>query len=252
MSGLVGKIASLFPRGTRAQVRHLHFGLTGKRPRWHYEVNERDEFFRKAMRMLQFNGITGDYAEFGCHGCMTFGLAFKWASHFGTPRHQWAFDSFEGLPPPVGDEDAHPFWVEGEYSTSLEDFKKECRRLGMAEADYSVVPGFYEDTLDRKTYQGPLPEDIAFAYVDCDLLSSTTSVLNFLMPRLKHGMIIAFDDYFCYSPDTISGERAAMLKAFATETRFELQPYQPYGWHGMSFIVDDQNKLDLYRKAGGK
>ena len=48
------------------------------------------------------------------------------------------------------------------------------------------------------------------AYIDCNLYSSTVTVLEFLAPRLKHGMIVAFDDYFCWSPTQVSGERFAL------------------------------------------
>jgi hypothetical protein len=33
------------------------------------------KFFKYAFKTIQYNGIDGDYAEFGCHGGMTFNLA---------------------------------------------------------------------------------------------------------------------------------------------------------------------------------
>ena len=66
------------------------------------------------------------------------------------------------------------------------------------------------------------PANIALAFIDCDMYSSTRSVLGFLMPRLKHGMIIAFDDYFCWirRPQP-SGERRAMLDFFGDHAAVE-------------------------------
>jgi hypothetical protein len=85
------------------------------------------------------------------------------------------------------------------------------------------------------------PINIALAYIDCDLYSSTKVVLQFLMPRLKHGMIIAFDDYFCWSTTQISGERMAMIESFSNNSQWELVPYIPFGWHGQSFVVEDKS-----------
>lgn len=36
----------------------------------------RQQFFYNAFRALSFNGIDGDYAEFGCWGGLTFSMAY--------------------------------------------------------------------------------------------------------------------------------------------------------------------------------
>jgi hypothetical protein len=59
---------------------------------------------------------------------------------------------------------------------------------------------------------------------------------------MKHGMIIAFDDYFCFSNTAISGERRALLEFTEKEARFNFLPFVQFGWSGMSFIVED-NKI---------
>jgi hypothetical protein len=120
----------------------------------------------------------------------------------------WAFDSFSGLPPQVLPEDEHPIWVRGTMSIEVDEFEKICKESGIPLAHYSVVPGFYENTLSAP-HTADLPSDICLAYIDCDLYSSTKAVLEFLLPRLKHGMIIAFDDYYCWSATQVSGERKA-------------------------------------------
>ena len=102
---------------------------------------------------------------------------------------------------------------------------------------YNLVPGFYNKTLINNSNQ--LPDDIALAYIDCDLYSSTKDVLNFLEPRLKHGMIIAFDDYFMYSDKQLSGNRKAMLECFNNNKKFQLTQYLQFGSVGQSFIVED-------------
>jgi hypothetical protein len=209
-----------------------------------HEVAHRREFMRRAFAAQVFNGIGGDYAEFGCWGGMTFGLAFEESRRRGVRPTLWAFDSFEGLPPQAGPDDEHPVWQAGTLSTSLDEFRAICARNGLAPSDYRVVPGYYDDTIGSSArYEGPLPTDIAIAYVDCDLHSSTTTVLHFLGQRMKHGMIIAFDDYFCYSPTAVAGERKAMLEFLARDRLFDFLPYVQFGWHGMSFVVEDRALL---------
>jgi hypothetical protein len=192
--------------------------------------------------MLAFNGITGDYAEFGCASATTFGLSHSAMRFAYSPRHLWAFDSFQGLPAPTGEFDDHPVWTAGNMAFSLEEFLRACDDQDISGASYTTVPGFYEDTIAQgaASYKGPLPTDIALAYVDCDLYSSTRTVLEFLSSRLKHGMVVAFDDYFCYSKNTIAGERLALLEFESANAKFRFTSYQPFGCAGMSFVVEDQ------------
>ncbi|MDQ0321097.1 hypothetical protein QO002_003235 [Pararhizobium capsulatum DSM 1112] len=209
------------------------------------ERRGRSEFFQKAFRGLQFNGISGGYAEFGCCGAMTFSLAFQAARQNGHSAHFWAFDSFQGLPPQAGSEDSHPMWVEGDMSMSLDDFRAVCRSAGMTERDFTTVKGFYGDTLKATAMSAPgRPDQLSLVYIDCDLYSSTIDVLRFIAPRLRHGMVIAFDDYFCTSEDTISGERLALLEFIEEMRDFSFLPYLPIGWHGMSFVVESRRLLE--------
>lgn len=202
------------------------------------------DFMRRAFRAIAFNGIAGDYAEFGCCGGQTFGMAFHSANLTGFKGKMWAFDSFEGLPPPVDAKDAHPVWIEGDMAISLDDFHKVAKSHGISQSRYETVKGFYNISLaDTDPSRIDRPSDIAFAYIDCDLYSSTMDVLAFLQPRLKHGMILAFDDYYCWSPTAVSGERAACHEVFNHHPKFRLLPYMPIGWAGMSFVVEDSALL---------
>ena len=42
------------------------------------------------MHLLEFNGIDGDYVEFGCDGAQTFRLAHRFSRDLETHRHLWA------------------------------------------------------------------------------------------------------------------------------------------------------------------
>ncbi len=203
-----------------------------------------ESFFRSVFRAISFNGIEGDYVEFGCCGGQTFGMAYQAAQRTGFKGQMWAFDSFEGLPPAVGQMDEHPVWIEGDMSISLEDFRKAIKTYGIKDGEYHTVKGFYNQSLaDVDPGREDRPGKIAIAYIDCDLYSSTMDVLRFLYPRLRHGMILAFDDYYCWSQTAVSGERAASHQVFCEHPKFRLLPYMPIGWAGMSFIVEDRGLL---------
>ena len=130
-------------------------------------------------------------------------------------------------------------------ATSLDEFHATCASNGIPSDTYSVVPGFYDQTLTGLSPEDA-PKNIALAYVDCDLYSSSKTVLQFLIPRLKHGMIIAFDDYFCFSASQISGERKAMLEFLANDGRWALLPYMQFGWHGNSFVIEEKRIVDQH------
>lgn len=238
--GVIGRLAKVvLPWKYHYTAEHMYLYLRGSVE--FYERPERGQFIRKAFRMLSFNGIPGDYVEFGCCGGGTFRQAFSESRRHGFNCQLWAFDSFEGLPAQSLVEDRHPRWQRGDMKTSLETFHAICENHGMARHEYSVVPGFYDETIGAsKQYAGPLPAEIAFAYIDCDLYSSTKTVMDFLGPRLKHGTLIALDDYFCYDQHELSGERRASLEFLTNHPNLHFSPYLPFGWHGMSFIVEDR------------
>ena len=199
------------------------------------------QFFWNAFKAIQFNGIAGDYVEFGCHGATTFTLAFDEICRRQLKSRMWACDSFQGLPAQCVAEDAHPKWQEGSMDTRLHEFVELCTRHGIPRDRYEIIPGFYNQSLANMPADHG-PQRICLAYVDCDLYSSTRSVLAFLKPRISHGMILAFDDYFCWSQSQIAGERRAMLECFDDE-RWSLLPFVQYGWAGKSFVVEDRRLL---------
>jgi O-methyltransferase len=206
-------------------------------PSWREEAC-RHEFFYNAFQALSYNGIDGDYAEFGC-GWTTFALAYHESRRHQHQAKLWAFDSFRGLPAARDERDQHPSWREGIMATSLDAFHGICASSGIPREAYKVVPGYFEQSLTALSPHDE-PRNIALAYLDCDLYSSTKTVLQFLEPRLKHGMIVAFDDYFCWSASQIAGQRRALLELLARQSRWALVPLFPIGWHGNSFVVEDR------------
>jgi O-methyltransferase len=195
-------------------------------------------FFWDAFTAVDVNGISGDYVEFGSWGCNTLRHAFHACEQFGATRHLWAFDSFEGLPPSDEPLDEHPALVPGFGQGGVEAFHATCAGFAVPRHAYTAVEGYYEDTLpplgtDRE------PRDIAIAYVDCNLYSSTVAVFEFLAPRLKPGMIVGFDDYFLWNRDSgVSGEREALHEFLDAHPQWHFHRFKDIHWGGVAFVVE--------------
>jgi hypothetical protein len=91
----------------------------------------------------------------------------------------YGFDSFAGLP-----EDWRPGFPKGAFAHPLPPVRP----------NVELVVGLFEETLPRfvATHPGPA----AFIHVDCDLYSSTRTVLAHCEPKIRPGTIIVFDEYF--------------------------------------------------------
>jgi hypothetical protein len=211
-------------------------------------------FFWDAFTALKVNGISGDYVEFGSWGGQTLRLAHEalqgWGD-LGTPRHLWAFDSFQGLPQPEDPRDVHPGWTfGGDGPGGIENFYKDCDGHGVPRDAYTAIEGYYADSLPPLGDDQP-PTDIALALLDCNLYSSTVTALEVLAPRLKHGMILAVDDYYLWSSTEVSGERAALREFEATHPQWHLHRYRDIAYGGVAFVVESTAALPPNRPAGG-
>ncbi|MDQ3185012.1 MAG: class I SAM-dependent methyltransferase [Pseudomonadota bacterium] len=118
---------------------------------------------------------------------LEFGVASGRSINFiaaNTEAVVYGFDSFQGLP-----EDWRPGVGKGAFRKPAE-WRPEVR------ANVELNVGWFEDTLPD--FLADHHGDIAFLHVDCDLYSSTTTVLSLLADRLKPGSVIVFDEYFSY------------------------------------------------------
>ena len=211
------------------------------------------DFFWDAFVALRFNGISGDYVEFGSSGAKSLSAAYHVLADIGTPLRLWAFDSFEGLPAAASEHDEHPVWGAGGQFASwsgrppegvdpveagLAQFHADCASFGVPREAYTAVPGWFEDSLGALGATGE-PDDIALAYIDCNMHSSTVTVLEFLEPRLKHGMILAFDDYHMWTSSDVSGQRRALHEFAAAHSEWRFMPFKEVHWGATSFVVEN-------------
>ncbi|MEE9384237.1 MAG: class I SAM-dependent methyltransferase [Nannocystaceae bacterium] len=116
------------------------------------------------------------------------GLVLEFGVRFGTSIRMIAelagqdthgFDSFEGLPEAWGEAD------QGEYSTG--------GRVPEVPDNVTLHPGWFDATLPVFLRDHPGP--VWFVNVDCDIYSSTKTVLELLGPQIGPGTVLIFDEY---------------------------------------------------------
>lgn len=133
----------------------------------------------RAAMLANENAVSNVWAEFGVeHGRSAYFL-----SHYLPADGKfYLFDSFEGLP-----ED----WVRSaEHTAPKEGFA--CVQPTFQDERLIVVPGWFEDTLplDMGT--------LGLIHIDCDLYSSTKTVLERCDHQIVPGTTILFDELWGY------------------------------------------------------
>ncbi len=96
-----------------------------------------------------------------------------------TSKPIYGFDSFEGLP-----EDWHQESKEI-YSTK--------GKIPKVPPHVTLIPGWFDQTLPL--FLEKHKEDVALINIDCDIYSSTKTVLDLLSTRIKKDTVIIFDEY---------------------------------------------------------
>ena len=196
--------------------------------------NSRKYLYMSCARFLNINRpIPGYYFEFGCHEANTMRMAWKAFRHLFDLKYV-AFDSFEGLPE-MEDFDRSAIFVPGNLQTSEKEFIRIVTNAGMPKQKLQTVKGFYDQSLTDSLRDQLLPTKAAVIYIDCDLYSSTVSVLKFIRPFLQKGTIVLFDDWNCYHADPELGERKAWSEFLTANPECKFVDFVGTG-EGMSFI----------------
>ena len=122
----------------------------------------------------------GTVLEFGVATGRTLNQFAKWLPN--KPVH--GFDGFVGLP-----EDWTSRMRKGFFArNTLPRIRKNCQ----------LWVGWFNETLPGFKEQVQLTRPIALLHVDCDLYSSTVTILNELKDNIVPGTVIIFDEYINY------------------------------------------------------
>ena len=136
---------------------------------------------RNIIRFAVENSTSdGLFLEFGVATGNTIG---EIASSAPAGKTVYGFDSFQGLP--------------GNWSGHVETsgaFKQ--KGLPTVPSNATLVSGLFGDTL--LTFMSENEGPVSFAHIDCDLYSSTVTILENIGSRFQAGTMILFDEYFNY------------------------------------------------------
>lgn len=133
--------------------------------------------FDYALPKINGNGLI---LEFGVRGGKTIREIAKRINN----RICYGFDSFEGLPE---DWSGQPY-PKGYYS--------ENGRIPKVPKNVKLYKGWFSKTLPMFLEKNDAPVD--FVHFDCDLYSSTKTILDLLGKKFTKGTLLTFDEYFNY------------------------------------------------------
>jgi len=152
-----------------------------------------------AMDAITF---TGDVYMYGVWS----GMSTKFISDYLSTNQieynkMFGFDSFVGLPEEK-EFIKHPGHTLGKYS-SVDLYKDTCIntmekiQTGVGNDKLKLIPGFYEDVLDKELTRTEKMWDASFIDLDVDLCSSAITVLDFMCESalVISGTVIYFDDW---------------------------------------------------------
>ncbi|NLZ16300.1 MAG: class I SAM-dependent methyltransferase [Desulfobulbaceae bacterium] len=167
-----------------------------------------------ALSKVSLNGL---YLEFGVFK----GESIRYIAKNNPGKQIHGFDSFQGLP----EQWAHN--PEGAFTTH--------GKMPKVPANVKLWKGYFEDSLPGWCKQ--YSDSIAFLHIDCDLRSSTATILECLTGRIHPGTVIVLDDYFNFPGWEEDGH--AVLTDFLGKNNLSAE-YIGYGFKELAIIIRAQ------------
>ena len=157
----------------------------------------------------------GLWLEFGVYKGATINYI---AEHASPQQRIYGFDSFYGIP-----KEWRPGFPAGAFNTD--------GALPRVRDNVTLVKGNFDDTV-QPFLEGRSGECITFIHVDCDLFSSTKTVLDACFPHMskKDGCVIVFDELVNY--DGFSGKNGELRAWYQFCQKYKDR--MKYRWIGMN------------------
>jgi tetratricopeptide (TPR) repeat protein len=149
-------------------------------------------------KRICLENIPGNFVECGvAAGGSSALLAYVIKRYSRQTRFHYAFDSFDGMPPPT-ESDKHngidadlTGWGTGTCAAGENSIREICTKLGVLDV-IKTVKGYFEDTLPAMKNTAGM---ISFLHMDGDWYSSTKVILNNLYDHIVNDGVIQVDDY---------------------------------------------------------
>ncbi|XHR26769.1 MAG: TylF/MycF/NovP-related O-methyltransferase [Chthoniobacteraceae bacterium] len=226
-----------------------------------------DRIYWKAANLNALEKISGDYLEFGvfrggsmieAYGAIKNAFERHQELNEGCTREDasevkciwenmrfFAFDSFQGLPEPVGVDKESCFFSGGKYAFEESRFKENLESAGIPLDKVVTVPGWFQDTCIPETSTRYGIKHAAIIHVDVDWYSSTQTVLAFITPLLVDGTVIIFDDWYTFHGNPEMGEQKAFNEWRAQMPDWLFVEYHKEGPWRNSFIATKRKIVDV-------
>jgi O-methyltransferase len=128
----------------------------------------------------------------------------------------------------------------GTFDCTEANFLRNVQRTGADMKRVITIPGWFEDSLRTENPKLANLHKAAVVWVDCDLYSSSVSVLKFLTPHLQYGTVVFFDDWLAHRADPNCGEQRAFKESMAANPNLSAVEFVQMGWVGNSFVMHDR------------
>ena len=130
-----------------------------------------------AAELSRFFGYS---LEFGVYK----GRTLNCLSHAYPTEKFWGFDSFDGLP--------EPWYLSQDKASVTPEKWFALDRIPEVPNTVKLEVGLFENTIPEwlGRHSGP----VSFIHVDCDLYSSTKTILSLLNDRIVEGSVLVFDE----------------------------------------------------------
>ena len=135
-------------------------------------------YFEKHTKLVRYvveaASLTGLYLEFGVGR----GKSIRWIGAHAD-RTVYGFDSFDGIP---------EYWNGNPVGAFAQ------KKLPKVPDNVKFEIGMFDSTIEPFLEKNS--DSISLLHVDCDLYSSTVTILDALGSRLQPGAIVLFDEYY--------------------------------------------------------
>lgn len=200
------------------------------------------------LSAFYFNGLRGDVLEFGSFSGYSAQLFAKGIKRFRLKQSRLhLFDSFEGLPSfSKGDlqtyESVNGVWNQGGMSLPPrfdQLLQKKLEKI-LDKDRVHVVKGFFEKTMEKHIEQSQVKKAL-LVHLDCDLYSSSQSVLRTLMKKqiFQDGTILICDDWMTNFGNPNLGQRLAVKEILEEYPQWKFEEYFNYGMGSQVFLAHD-------------